>query len=120
MHIKGPFLYPSLQILTPRYSRVHGRVRRCGRRAEEAREAGTHTSDGGFFVIDYIWFRFYSLACGVTSVQAGLVRASLEGLQKKMAAADYASKVPMRVQTENSEKVRECFLVLLASRKREM
>ena len=37
--------------------------------------------------------------------QAGLVRASLEGLQKKMAAADYATKVPARVQTENSEKV---------------
>jgi len=36
--------------------------------------------------------------------QAGLVRASLEGLQKKMAAADYAVKVPERVQKENSEK----------------
>jgi hypothetical protein len=41
----------------------------------------------------------------VKRLQSGLVRASLEGLQKKMAAADYASKVPMRVQTENSEKV---------------
>jgi hypothetical protein len=30
-----------------------------------------------------------------------------------MAAADYTSKVPMRVQTENSEKVTACLLIQL-------
>jgi hypothetical protein len=48
------------------------------------------------------WFYF---CCDPHIMQAGLVRASLEGLQKKMAAADYSTKVPARVQTENSEKV---------------
>jgi hypothetical protein len=79
---------------------------------------------GGLNLIESLeitfWLRFYSNAGGVTSAQAGLVRASLEGLQKKMAAADYASKVPMRVQTENSEKVRQCLLMFpepAASRK---
>jgi hypothetical protein len=54
----------------------------------------------------------------VIRFQAGLVRASLEGLQKKMAAADYATKVPARVQTENSEKVgrRGCWLGRRAAR----